>query len=148
MAERSGYFIEDLEIGMSASFEKTISEADVVAFAEVSGDNNPLHLDEDYAAGTMFKQRIAHGMLTAGLISAVIATRLPGTGTVYLAQSLRFRRPVLLGQKVTATVEVREIDARRRRVKLACTCTVEDTVVLDGEAEVMAPSRAESPAAA
>ena len=142
MSEQAAYFIEDLEAGMSASFEKVVSEADVAAFAEVSGDNNPLHLDADFAAGTMFGERIAHGMLTASLISAVIATKLPGNGTVYLSQSLRFRAPVLLGQTVLATVEITEINAARRRVTLGCSCTVGDKVVLDGEAQVMVPSRA------
>ncbi len=141
MPDQSSYFIEDLEVGMSAAFEKPVTEADVATFAEISGDNNPVHLDEAYAAGTMFKQRIAHGMLTAGLISTVIGTKLPGNGAIYLSQSLRFRAPVLLGQTVSATVEITKIEPDRRRVHLACTCKVGDAVVLDGEAMVMVPSR-------
>jgi len=141
MLDQSQYFLEDLEVGMSATFDKTLSEADVVDFAGITGDNNPLHLNADYAAGTMFGERIAHGMLTASLISAVIATRLPGNGTVYLSQSLRFRAPVLLGQSVAATVEITDIHTKRRRVTLACKCLVAGKVVLDGEALVMVPSR-------
>ena len=141
MPDQSSYFIEDLEVGMSATFEKPVTEADVATFAEISGDNNPVHLDEAYAAGTMFKQRIAHGMLTAGLISTVIGTKLPGNGAIYLSQSLRFRAPVLLGQTVSATVEITKIEPDRRRVHLACACKVGDAVVLDGEAMVMVPSR-------
>ena len=141
MLDQSQYFLEDLEVGMTATFEKIVSEADVIDFAGISGDNNPLHLDADYAAGTMFGERIAHGMLTASLISAVIATRLPGNGTVYLSQSLRFRAPVLLGQSVAATVEITDIHRTRRWVTLACKCIVADKVVLDGEALVMVPSR-------
>lgn len=141
MLDQSQYFLEDLEVGMTATFEKTVSEADVIEFAGISGDNNPLHLDADYAAGTMFGERIAHGMLTASLISAVIATRLPGNGTIYLSQSLRFRAPVLLGQSVAATVEVTDIHQKRRRITLACKCTVAGKVVLDGDAIVMVPSR-------
>ena len=141
MTNQSQYFLEDLEVGMSATFEKVISEADVVDFARVSGDDNPLHLDAEYAAGTMFGERIAHGILTAGLISAVIATQLPGNGTVYLSQSLKFKAPVLLGQLVSAIVEVTGIHATRRRVTLACKCIVGEKAVLEGEAVVMVPSR-------
>ncbi len=141
MLDHSSFSIEDLEVGMSATFEKTVTESDVVTFADISGDNNPLHLDADYAAGTMFKQRIAHGMLTASLLSAVIATRLPGNGSIYISQSLRFRAPVMLGELVCATVEISKIEPVRRRVRLACACRVADKVVLDGEAVVMVPSR-------
>lgn len=141
MTNQSQYFLEDLEVGMSATFEKIISEADVVDFARVSGDDNPLHLDAEYAAGTVFGERIAHGILTAGLISAVIATQLPGNGTVYLSQSLKFKAPVLLGQLVAAIVEVTGIHATRRRVTLACKCIVGEKAVLEGEAVVMVPSR-------
>ena len=139
MTDQKGYTADELELGMTASFEKIISNSDIISFAEASGDNNPLHLDDDFAASTMFKQRIAHGMLTASLISATIATRLPGTGTVYLSQSLRFRAPVLPGQSVKATVEVIDINTARGRVRLSCACAVENKVVLDGEAEVMVP---------
>jgi len=89
---QNGYFIEDLEIGMAAEFAKTVTSDDIVAFADVSGDNNPLHLDEDYAAGTIFKTRIAHGMLTASFLSAILGTKLPGPGAIYLSQSIRSSR--------------------------------------------------------
>ena len=110
-------------------------------FAELSTDHNPVHLDDAYARDTIFEGRIAHGMLTAGLISAVIGEQLPGHGTVYLGQTLKFRAPVRPGDRVEATVVVREIDHSRRRVTLDCACRVGDKVVLEGEALVLAPSR-------
>jgi 3-hydroxybutyryl-CoA dehydratase len=137
----AGYFLEDLVLGMEAALERMIAESDLVAFAEVSGDTNPVHLDEAYAATTPFRTRIAHGMLTASLISAVLGTRLPGPGAVYLSQSLRFRAPVKIGDQVRTIARVTEIDTRRRRVSLACSCSVGDAVVLEGEAIVMVPSR-------
>ena len=98
-----GYFFEDLAVGMEASYAKTITNDDVLAFAELSGDKNPVHLDDAYAAGTMFKQRIAHGFLTASLFSTVLGTKLPGPGCIYLSQSLKFRAPVMIGDEVVAT---------------------------------------------
>ena len=133
---------EDLQIGMSASTGKTITEADIAMFAEVSTDTNPVHMSEEAAAATPFHHRIAHGMLSAGLISAVLGNRLPGPGTIYMSQSLRFRAPVRIGDTVTATAEVTALDAVRRRATLKTTCRVGDTVVIDGEALVMPPSRA------
>ena len=133
--------IEDMEIGMSRSLAKTITDADIEMFATVSMDRNPVHLDEDYAQDTIFGGRIAHGMLTAGLISAVIGEQLPGHGTVYMGQSLKFTAPVRPGDRVEASVTVREIDNARRRVTLDCVAAVGDTVVLKGEALVLAPSR-------
>ena len=133
--------IEDIEIGMSRSLSKTIGDAEIRAFAEISTDHNPVHLDEAYARETIFEGRIAHGMLTAALISAVIGEQLPGHGSVYLGQSLRFRAPVRPGDRVEATVSVTAIDHARRRVTLDCRCSVGDRVVLDGEALVLAPSR-------
>jgi 3-hydroxybutyryl-CoA dehydratase len=133
--------IEDLEIGMMRSLRKTITDRDIEMFAEVSTDRNPVHLDDDYARDTIFEGRIAHGMLTAGLISAVIGEQLPGHGTVYLGQSLKFMAPVRPGDTVQAEVTVREIDHSRRRVTLDCRCAVGDTTVLKGEALVLAPSR-------
>ncbi len=133
--------IEDLEIGLARSVSKTISDADIAAFAEISTDHNPVHLDEDYAQDTIFAGRIAHGMLTASLISAVIGEQLPGHGTVYLGQSLKFMAPVRPGDRVEAQVSVQAIDYARRRVTLDCRCLVGDTVVLKGEALVLAPSR-------
>jgi 3-hydroxybutyryl-CoA dehydratase len=141
MSELDGIYIEDLNEGDTAVFSKTISEADILAYAGVSGDTNPLHLDEDYAAGTMFGGRIAHGMLSAGLISAVIGTKLPGPGAIYLSQSLRFKAPVRIGDTVLARATIKEIDREKKRATLTTICKVGDTVVIDGEALVMVPSR-------
>ncbi len=133
--------IEDLEIGMVRSLTKTVTDRDITLFAEVSTDRNPVHLDDSYAQDTIFEGRIAHGMLTASLISAVIGEQLPGHGTVYLGQSLKFLAPVRPSDTVTAYVKVTAIDHSRRRVTLETHCTVGNTVVLKGEALVLAPSR-------
>lgn len=133
--------IEDMEIGMARYIRKEITDRDIEMFAEVTTDRNPVHLDEEYAQETRFEGRIAHGMLTAGLISAVIGEQLPGHGSVYMGQSLKFMAPVRPGDVVYAEVKVREIDHHKRRVTLDCHCAVGDTVVLKGEALVMAPSR-------
>lgn len=133
--------IEDLEIGMTRHLRKEVTDRDIELFAEVSTDRNPVHLDDDYAQDTIFQGRIAHGMLTAGLISAVIGEQLPGHGTVYLGQTLKFMAPVRPGDVVLAEVEVMEIDYAKRRVKLDTKCSIGDTVVLKGEANVLAPSR-------
>lgn len=132
--------IEDLEIGMTRHLTKVIADSDIQMFAEISTDHNPVHLDESYARDTIFGGRIAHGMLTAALISAVIGEQLPGHGTVYLAQSLKFLAPVRPGDQVCAQVSVTAIDHARRRVTLECGCTVGNTLVLKGEALVLAPS--------
>jgi 3-hydroxybutyryl-CoA dehydratase len=136
-----GHFIEDLSVGQSASYTKTVTEADIVKFAEVSGDNNPVHLDEAFAQTTMFKGRIAHGMLSAGFISTVIGTKLPGSGTIYMSQTLRFKAPVRIGDTVTATCTITEIIPEKRRAVLNTSCKVGDTVVIEGEALVMVPAR-------
>ena len=133
--------IEDLEIGMERSLAKTIGDKEIEMFAELSTDHNPVHLDDEYAQDTIFQGRIAHGMLTAGLISAVIGEQLPGHGTVYLKQNLTFMAPVRPGDRVETTVKVLEIDYAKRRVTLDCKCRVGDTVVLKGDALVLAPSR-------
>lgn len=133
--------VEDLEIGMTRSLSKTITDREIELFAEVSSDHNPVHLDDAYARDTIFQGRIAHGMLTAGLISAVIGEQLPGHGSVYLGQTLRFMAPVRPGDRVDARVTVLTIDHGKRRVTLECLCHVGDTVVLKGEATVLAPSR-------
>ena len=133
--------LEDLEIGMSRILQRKITQHDIVTFSKISGDENPVHLDEEYAQQTIFGKRIAHGMLTASLISAVIAEQLPGHGTVYLSQTLKFIRPVLPGQLVTTTVLVTHIEYSNRRVTLDCECKVDEKVVLAGEALVLAPSR-------
>jgi len=138
----SGLFFEDLSIGQSASFAKTVTDADILMFTAVSGDTNPVHLDEDYAATTRFEGRIAHGMLSAALISGVLGTQLPGPGTVYMSQTLRFRGPVKPGQTVTATVTVVELNAEKKRATLTTVCTVAGKPVIEGEALVMVPSRA------
>lgn len=130
----------DLEVGQSARTARTVTEADVVLFAGVTGDANPVHLDDVYARASRFGGRIAHGMLTAGYVSAVLGMKLPGPGAVYLEQSLRFTHPVRIGDTVTATVEVIHIDPDRRRVRLTTTCaTQEGTTVLEGEALVLMP---------
>jgi len=133
--------IEDIEIGMSRFLRKVVSDRDIELFSEVSTDRNPVHLDDSYARDTIFEGRIAHGLLTASLISAVIGEQLPGHGAVYLSQSLRFMAPVRPGDTVLAEVTVTAIDHGRRRVTLETRCSVGDTVVLTGEALVMAPSR-------
>ena len=135
-------FIEDMAVGMTRHLEKTVTDRDIELFAEVSTDRNPVHLDEAYAEASMFKGRIAHGMLTAALISAVIGERLPGHGTVYLRQNMAFLAPVRPGDTVRAEVEVMNVDPRKRRVTLATRCLVGETLVLRGEALVLAPSRA------
>ena len=132
--------IEDIEVGMTSTRRKRITDRDIALFAQVSDDHNPVHLDEAYAQETMFQGRIAHGMLTASLISAVIGQDLPGHGTVYLGQSLKFLAPVRPGDDLTATVKVTAIDHARRRVTLETLCAVGNTVVVKGEALVMAPS--------
>ena len=138
----NGYDYEDLEVGMTASFAKTISEADIALFAGASGDNNAIHINEEFARTTTFKGRIAHGMLTASVISAAIAGRLPGAGSIYLGQNLRFKAPVRPGETVQATVTVKELMAEKRRVVLGTVCTVGGRVVIDGDALVMPTSRA------
>jgi 3-hydroxybutyryl-CoA dehydratase len=136
-----GFAFEELSLGQTARFSKTITEADILMFAAVSGDTNPVHIDAEHAAGTMFKQRIAHGMLSAGLISAVLGTRLPGPGTIYMGQTLKFRAPVKIGDTVTAVVEVTALDAAKRRATLSTTCLVGGKPVIEGEATVMVPAR-------
>ncbi len=137
----NGLFLEDLSIGQAAELARTVTGADIEAFAAVTGDNNPVHLDEAYASTTRFGQRIAHGMLSAGYISAVLGTQLPGPGAVYLSQALRFRRPVMIGDTVVARAEITVIDSDRARITLKTTCSVAGKVVADGEAEIMVPRR-------
>jgi 3-hydroxybutyryl-CoA dehydratase len=133
--------IEDIEVGMTRSRTKPITDRDIELFGEVSTDRNPVHFDEEFAQGTIFKGRIAHGMMTAALISAVLGEELPGPGTIYLGQTLRFRAPVRPGDELTATVTVTGVDREKGRVTLDCTCTVGDTKVATGEATVMPPRR-------
>jgi len=140
MNELGGYEFADLRVGMCATFAKTITEADIVLFAAVSGDNNAIHINEEFAAGTIFKGRIAHGMLSASVISAAIANKLPGPGSIYVSQSLRFRAPVRADDTVRATVTVKEMIPGRFRVLLATVCTVGGLVVIEGEALVALPA--------
>jgi 3-hydroxybutyryl-CoA dehydratase len=140
MNELNGHDIEDLRPGMHATFSKTITEADIVLFAGVSGDNNAVHTNEEFAAATAFGGRIAHGFLTASVISAAVANRLPGPGTVYLGQQLKFRAPVRPGDTVHATVTVLSVDEPKARAILSTVCRVRDKVVIEGEATVMTTS--------
>ncbi len=134
-------FIEDMREGMSAALERTFTREDVEAFARLTGDVNPAHVDADFAASSVFGKPVAHGMLTAALISAVLGTKLPGKGAVYVSQTIQFRKPVFPGDAVRAEVEITAIDARRKRVTLATRCLVDGKPVLRGEAVVIAPSR-------
>jgi 3-hydroxybutyryl-CoA dehydratase len=138
---RNAYSFEDLQLGMEASFAKTVTEADINTFAEVTGDKNPVHLDEAYAAKTIFKTRIAHGMLTAGYLSAVFGMELPGPGAIYVSQTLNFRGPVRIGDRVIAKVRVAELFPAKRRARFECVCTVDGKPVLEGEAILMVPAR-------
>ncbi|QTL05238.1 MaoC family dehydratase [Aquabacter sp. L1I39] len=135
---------EDLSVGVTEELRKTIASSDVVGFAEITGDRNPIHLSEHFAAKTPFGTRIAHGLYTASLISAVLGTRLPGPGAIYISQTLNFKAPVKIGDEVVVRVEVAELIPERRRARLACTCKVKDELVLEGEAWVKVPSRAET----
>ncbi len=134
-----GYSIDELEIGQSASMSKTVTEADVVLFAGVTGDFNPAHVDEEYAKESMFKGRIAHGMMSAGFISAVLAMKLPGPGTIYLGQTLQFKAPVRIGDTVTATVTVSDINVEKKIVELNTVCTVSGKPVVKGDCTMMKP---------
>jgi 3-hydroxybutyryl-CoA dehydratase len=140
-ANPTGYSLEDLSVGMSATYEHIVTENDVVQFADISGDRNPVHLDEAYARTTRFKGRIVHGMLSASFLSTTIAARLPGPGTIYLTQNLSFRAPVRIGDKVEARVTVTDIIREKARVVLKTVCRVGDIVVIDGDALVMVPVR-------
>ncbi len=137
----NGFYLEDLSVDQGAESSREVRESDLVAFAAVTGDDNPVHLDEAYAAKTPFGGRIAHGMLSAGYISALIAKKLPGPGAIYVSQTLRFRRPVRIGDVVTARAEILAIDPAKGRVILTTTCLVAGKVVVEGEAEILAPRR-------
>lgn len=134
-------YFEEIKLGDSADFGKTLTEADILMFAAASGDNNPVHLNQEYAEQTPFKTRIAHGMLTASLISTILGTKLPGEGTIYLSQSARFKAPVKIGETVTARVTVTALDPAKKRVTMKTECLVAGKVVLEGESLVIAPSR-------
>jgi 3-hydroxybutyryl-CoA dehydratase len=140
---RHGYFFEELSIGMSASHVKKINSDDVQLFADLSGDDNPIHLCDDFASRSVFKERIAHGILTASLLSTVIGTKLPGPGCIYVSQSLNFRAPVKIGDEVVATARITELFDDRNRVIFTCDCAVNGKTVLDGEAVILVPRRPE-----
>ena len=133
------YYFEDLAVGMRETATKMVENEDVIGFAELSGDHNPIHLSEHFARKTRFGARIVHGLYTASLISAVIGMRLPGPGAVYVSQTLNFRGPVKIGDVVNVSVEVVELTEKGRRVRLRCECRVRDTVVLDGEGILSVP---------
>lgn len=136
-----GYYFEDLQEGMSATFGKTVTDAIIETFAGVSGDTNPVHLNDDFAKDTMFKARIAHGMFGAGLISAVFGTKMPGPGCIYVSQTLKFKAPVKVGDTLNAKVTVKKLIPQKKFVEFETVCTVGDKVVIDGEAIIMVPSR-------
>lgn len=139
--ENNGYFFEDLSVGMSAAFAKTVTEADIAAFAGVSGDFNPVHINEEFAKTTMFKGRIAHGMLSGAFISTVFGMKMPGPGCIYVSQLLKFKAPVKIGDTVTAKVEVTGTNPDKKFVTFRTTCSVGDKIVVDGEATLMVPSK-------
>lgn len=141
MSTLKSYCIEDLAVGMESSLSKTVGEADINAFAEVSGDMNPVHLDAEYAASTMFGERIAHGMLSAAYISAVFGMQMPGPGAIYMSQTLQFKAPVKIGDTVVTTVKVSELIPEKKRAKFECVCAVDGKPVVVGEAMLMVPSR-------
>ncbi|UXY17068.1 MaoC family dehydratase [Chitiniphilus purpureus] len=135
------YAFDDLHVGLSAEYRKTVTETDVVLFAGLTGDNNPMHIDEEFARETRFQGRIIHGMLTASFLSSVIGMKLPGPGCIYMSQQLRFLKPVKIGDTVTARAEVAELLPEKQRVRLVTICSVRGEPVLDGEAMVWVPRR-------
>lgn len=140
MNEVGGYYINELKVGMTAVYAKTVTEADLLLFGAATGDNQPVHFNEEYAATTMFKGRIAHGMLSAGIISACAGTRLPGPGAIYVSQTLKFKAPVRIGDTVHARVTIKEVVVEKQRVVTDTVCTVAGRTVLEGEAVFMVPT--------
>ena len=140
--ELHGYYLEDLRVGMTAVYAKTVTDADIVLFAGISGDTNPLHLNSEFADGTRFEGRVAHGMLTASFISAVIGTKLPGPGCIYMSQNIRWTAPVRAGDTVVARATIKDISRERERVLMNTVCTVGERVVLEGECLAKVPARA------
>jgi 3-hydroxybutyryl-CoA dehydratase len=139
--EPTRYYIEDLKPGMSASYERKVSADDIQKFGEVSGDFNPVHFDDEYAKSTIFRGRIAHGLLTAGYISTVLGTKLPGAGAIFMSATIRFKAPVRIGDIVTAICTVREVIAEKKRVICDCVCKVGEHAVIEAEAMLMVPGR-------
>ena len=140
-AELHGFFIEDLKINQTAEYTKTVTENDIKTFAEVSGDDNPVHTNEEFAKRTIFKKKIAHGFLTASFISTVIATKLPGPGSIYINQSLKFLAPVYIDEEISVNVVVLEINMEKKRVKLLTECFKSEKKILTGEAEILVNSK-------
>ena len=138
------HYIEDLTIGQSATYTRTVTEADIQQFGAVSGDLNPLHFDENYAKTTIFRGRIAHGMLSLSYLSTVLGTQLPGAGSIFLSATVRFKAPVRIGDTVSATCTVREINSEKGRVTFDTICKVGEVVVIEGDAMVKVPSRAKA----
>ena len=136
-----GYYFEDLEVGMQDIFAKTVTDADIITFAGISGDTNPVHLNHEFASETIFEGRIAHGMLTASFVSTVIGTKLPGPGCIYVSQSLRFKAPVRTGDTVSAICTVEKLIPEKKFIEMKTICTVDGKVVIDGEATIMVPKR-------
>lgn len=141
--EFTSYFFEDLKVGMEASHTKRITDYDIISFANISGDCNPVHLDDEFAAGSIFKERIAHGILTASLFSTILGTKLPGPGAIYLSQSLNFRAPVKVNDTVVALARISHLLPEKKRAIMSCNCQVNGKTVLDGEAVVLVPGRPE-----
>ena len=131
--------IEDIKVGMAMSYSQTITDSDIRSFAEISGDKNPVHLDEDYASASRYKKRIAHGLMSASFFSALFGTKIPGPGCVYVAQSLQFKRAVYMNDTVTATVTVTSVNLETKRIFFETKCTVKSRVVISGEAEIFIP---------
>ena len=139
---RAGMFFEDLTVGMEATHEHRVTDADIQAFSALSGDRNPVHLDSAYAAGTIFKDRIAHGIMTASYISTIFGMKLPGPGAIYVSQTLNFKGPVKIGDLVEARVTLQELIPGKRRALFSCECKVREKTVLAGDAILMVPGRA------
>lgn len=140
-----GYFLEELSVGMSATYARTVTETDLILFAGISGDSNPIHMNAIYAAKTRFGGRIVHGMLSAGFLSALLGSKLPGPGTIYLRQNLNFRHPVRIGDTVEAEITITEILREKARVSLRTVCRVGETLVIEGDALVLVPRASEAP---
>ena len=142
MDELHGYYLDELSEGMTALYAKTVTETDIVLFAGVSGDTNPVHLNHEFAKQSVFKGPVAHGMLTASFISTVIGTKLPGPGCIYLSQALRFLRPVRAGDTVRARATIRAINREKKQATIDTVCTVDGKSVIEGEATILVPVRA------
>ncbi len=142
-AELHGFFIEDLKINQTAEYTKTVTENDIKTFAEVSGDDNPVHTNEEFAKRTIFKKKIAHGFLTASFISTVIATKLPGPGCIYISQSLKFLAPVFINDTINVKVKIVDLNIEKKRVKLLTECYKNEKKILTGEAEILVGSKSD-----